>query len=174
MDEIKQIEKLLSNIENDISEIEEILSVNKKKKKPQIIVKESNNRKNRTELSIEEINSLLYNAKSLSDNTVLILQELKELYQIYSEYQTKLAEIFANLEKEMARIDYKRNELVIKVTVIKQHIETIQQQVKRLMNLIEKIPDTTDEYFERKLLLIDRANILVDRITDILMKFLVL
>lgn len=174
MDEIKQIEKLLSNIENDISEIEEILSVNKKKKKPQIIVKESNNRKNRTELSIEEINSLLYNAKSLSDNTVLILQELKELYQIYSEYQTKLAEIFANLEKEMARIDYKRNELVIKATVIKQHIETIQQQVKRLMNLIEKIPDTTDEYFERKLLLIDRANILVDRITDILMKFLVL
>jgi len=174
MDEIKQIEKLLSNIENDISEIEEILSVNKKKKKPQIIVKESNNRKNRTELSIEEINSLLYNAKSLSDNTVLILQELKELYQIYSEYQTKLAEIFANLEKEMARIDYKRNELVIKATVIKQHIEMIQQQVKRLMNLIEKIPDTTDEYFERKLLLIDRANILVDRITDILMKFLVL
>lgn len=174
MDEIKQIEKLLSNIENDISEIEEILSVNKKKKKPQIIVKESNNRKNRTELSIEEINSLLYNAKSLSDNTVLILQELKELYQIYGEYQTKLAEIFANLEKEMARIDYKRNELVIKATVIKQHIEMIQQQVKRLMNLIEKIPDTTDEYFERKLLLIDRANILVDRITDILMKFLVL
>ncbi len=174
MDEIKQIEKLLSSIENDISEIEEILSTKKKKKKPQIIVKESNNRNNRAKLNIEEINSLLYNAKSLSDNTVLILQELKELYQIYSEYQIKLAEIFTDLEKEIARIDYKRNELVVKATVIRQHIEMIQQQVKRLMNLIEKIPDTTDEYFERKLLLIDRANILIDRITDMLMKFLTL
>ena len=86
MDEIKQIEKLLSNIENDISEIEEILSVNKKKKKPQIIVKESNNRKNRTELSIEEISYLSYNTKSLSDNTTSILQDFKELYRIYRKY----------------------------------------------------------------------------------------
>jgi hypothetical protein len=154
------IDETLDSLEKEISFFDEGLLG----KGPRIVVKEENRKKNKADKLIQAFNAF----NDSRDGIVEVLNLIKAI----RETDAKANSLYLELQRELGALEIRKEKVKESSQRLKELIETYRAQIKKVMELLEKLPVESDEDFSKKLQLIDRANNLLRELSSVVLKFL--
>lgn len=161
------LEGVESNVNDVFYEKKPIIKV----AKPEAESEDKKNEPNQKRLEKAEI------ALNILKGVVESKDSIKESLALFNEIRKvdlEIAKVYSGIQISREKIKSYNNALCLKSETIKKVIELYREKINFIMKIIESINVDSDEMFERKIQLIDRSNQLLDKLSNILLKYLTL
>lgn len=155
----------LDDVESSLSLLENV----KDDKSPSFILPSEKEAEFGSEQQEQSVLSQLYEAVGESWGD---LSYMLSMFKEIQELNFKSKELIKELQLEQMRLSNQERTLKEKSERLKELLDTYKEQVNRVLIIAEKIPAENDSLFEKKLKLIDRANALLERISQLTVRLL--